>query len=439
MPKKKKFSLAKALDISEASIEKELKQFVKFCRNKEFEKDVGRMPKTIDDVKKIPAEKRAEALVCYLHPQTHPRELEKDLHTSDLKEIEEIAVSDKSKSLQKRSAKKYLSIIKMVEDVGVIPKGLKFYLNNHYLTKDIFEVGIGVCRAFTVAYKILAERIDIDCTLVVTPFMEHLTSFVRINKKKFLADPGWDIFEEDEKDYPPLFEGLLEISDEDEYLCLNASLEKNPAERLKMYDEILQKKNCKKDPMMWLNKGVSLTELNRNDEAITCFDKAIELNPNYAKVWFSKALTLIDLFKSAEALECYSKAIELNPDYEEAWFNKGILLSNFSKHEDALACFDKAIELNPKYAPNWCQKGVAFTRLNKCNDALKCYNKAIELNPEYAKAWFNKAVSLEALGRFTTAAIEAYKKAKKLFVKQDKVDLAAEAEKNIDQLKKRIS
>ena len=48
------------------------------------------------------------------------------------------------------------------------------------------------------------------------------------------------------------------------------------------------------DVTIWNNKGVALGMLNRNEEALAAFEKAIELNPNYAKARYNKG-TVIDV------------------------------------------------------------------------------------------------------------------------------------------------
>lgn len=36
----------------------------------------------------------------------------------------------------------------------------------------------------------------------------------------------------------------------------------------------------------WVNEGDELDDAGQRDEAMKCFDLAIELDPNYARAWF---------------------------------------------------------------------------------------------------------------------------------------------------------
>jgi tetratricopeptide (TPR) repeat protein len=110
------------------------------------------------------------------------------------------------------------------------------------------------------------------------------------------------------------------------------------------------------------------------------------------------------------ALEWYDKAIEINPNYAGALTNKGVALDSLGRHEEAIKYFDKAIELDPNLSPVWNNKGIALEKLGRYEEAIKYYDKAIEINPDYADAWNNKGVALDTLGRHEEA-IKYYDKA----------------------------
>lgn len=61
----------------------------------------------------------------------------------------------------------------------------------------------------------------------------------------------------------------------------------------------------------WADKGQALYELGQYAEAVKCYDKAIEINPNNANAWKNKGLALYKSGHHAEAAECFKKAEEL--------------------------------------------------------------------------------------------------------------------------------
>ena len=61
----------------------------------------------------------------------------------------------------------------------------------------------------------------------------------------------------------------------------------------------------------WNNKGVSLSALGRQDEAVACFLKAIEINYEYAVAWKNLAVAYRSLHRHQEAEEAARIARDL--------------------------------------------------------------------------------------------------------------------------------
>jgi tetratricopeptide (TPR) repeat protein len=104
-----------------------------------------------------------------------------------------------------------------------------------------------------------------------------------------------------------------------------------------------------------------------------------ELKPDYADSWNSKGNTLTWLDKYNEAIKCYDKAIELKPDYADAWYEKGKALHNLTKYNEAIKCYDKAIELKPDYANAWNSKSITLQALGNSGEAKEAFDRAKEL------------------------------------------------------------
>jgi tetratricopeptide (TPR) repeat protein len=120
--------------------------------------------------------------------------------------------------------------------------------------------------------------------------------------------------------------------------------EKSYKEALAAYEKAIE---LKPDfPDAWLNKGVTLGQLQRTEEALSNLEKAIELKPDFPDTWFNKGNTLVELKHSEEALAAYDKAIELKPDYHEAWFNKACLYGLNGNAKLAIQNLKKSIEIN---------------------------------------------------------------------------------------------
>jgi len=178
-------------------------------------------------------------------------------------------------------------------------------------------------------------------------------------------------------------------------------------EAIECYDKAIEL-----DPELvtaWINKAASLHSLGRFDEAIHCCDKAIEQGPGDATAWSNKAAAFYSQDRFDEAIYCCDKAIERNSHSAAAWSTKGISLNNLGRFDEAVGCCDKAIELDPKLAAAWSNKGTTLNSLGRFEEAIRCFDKAIELDPRLATAWNDKGLGLEGLGR-AGEAIHCYDK-----------------------------
>jgi tetratricopeptide (TPR) repeat protein len=163
----------------------------------------------------------------------------------------------------------------------------------------------------------------------------------------------------------------------------------------------------------WNNKGTSLTSLGRHEEAVSCYDKALELDPRQVTVWNNKGSSVDSMGHHEEAISCCEQALELDPSLVAAWINKGNGLHGLGRNEEAIPCYDKALELDPCNAGAWHNKGSMLQSMGQPEQAIRCFDKALELDPRDAAAWNNKGNSLNSLGR-NEEAIACYDKALEL-------------------------
>ena len=164
------------------------------------------------------------------------------------------------------------------------------------------------------------------------------------------------------------------------------------------------------DVAAWNNKGTSLNALGRHEEAIECFDMVLKIDPRDSGIWNNKGTALLALGRHGEAIQCYDKALMIDPGDGDHWYNKGNLLKHLARHEEAIECYNKAVAIDSRHAYAWHNMGTSLADLGRHEEAISCYGKALAIDPRDGKALLNTGNALDSLGRYEEA-IRCYDKA----------------------------
>ena len=157
------------------------------------------------------------------------------------------------------------------------------------------------------------------------------------------------------------------------------------------------------------NRGVVLWELRRPEDAIASYDRAIALKPGYAMALNSRADALQSLRRFKEALADYDSVIALMPS-AETYVKRANTLVELKNFDEALTSYNLAINLKPDFASAYCNRGIALFELGCLAEALASYDKSIELEGDHAETFNNRGNALRELRRYDDAIV-SYDKA----------------------------
>ncbi len=79
---------------------------------------------------------------------------------------------------------------------------------------------------------------------------------------------------------------------------------------------------------MWNRKGNALMELGRFEEALNCYDEALNLENENDAFICNKGVALLELSHFDNAIECFKRALVINPSNEDARILKDECLEN---------------------------------------------------------------------------------------------------------------
>lgn len=161
------------------------------------------------------------------------------------------------------------------------------------------------------------------------------------------------------------------------------------------------------------NRGNLLRKRGRLDEATAELRRALELDPSYPAPLVNLGLVHVEAGQLGEAVACFRKALELDAADSMAWQSLGVALSRAGRTEEALRCHEKAIEFDPRDAESWFSKGLDLGALGRREESLPCFEQALALDPRHVKAWMARGVALGDLGR-AEQALQAFDEALRL-------------------------
>jgi tetratricopeptide (TPR) repeat protein len=152
----------------------------------------------------------------------------------------------------------------------------------------------------------------------------------------------------------------------------------------------------------WYHRAQVCCNNQRLDEAIACYDKALEHAPGDPILWRRKGFALIKAGRYAEAADCFDRALARDPADATAWQRKGYALACMGRKEDAVACLDAALTRDPGHILAWQSRGWLLGTLCRYDEAVTCFETVIRLDPgRGSAAWLRERMrerrDLEAL------------------------------------------
>ncbi len=131
------------------------------------------------------------------------------------------------------------------------------------------------------------------------------------------------------------------------------------------------------------------------ENAISVFERALGLDPNYAlahagigEAYWKKFESRKDTQWVEAARKACERALVLNDGLAEAHICLGTLHDGIGQYDAAAEDFQKALETEPTSDDAYRGLGLAYERLDKLTDAERTYRRAIELRPHYWAGYY---------------------------------------------------
>ncbi|MEA3412502.1 MAG: tetratricopeptide repeat protein [Pseudomonadota bacterium] len=159
-----------------------------------------------------------------------------------------------------------------------------------------------------------------------------------------------------------------------------------------------------------LGRGNIFLFQGRADAALAAYDLALSYRGNFAEAYNNRGNALERLSRFIEALQSYDRATSLMPFSAMFHFNRGNALYRLGRLDEAEAAYRKASQIDGNYAGPHANCGAVLMAKRLLDEALVEIEEAIRLKPDYAEAHNNRGNILSDKGQFHQAS-KAYRKA----------------------------
>jgi protein O-GlcNAc transferase len=144
--------------------------------------------------------------------------------------------------------------------------------------------------------------------------------------------------------------------------------------------------------------GYAYQEKGRLDEAISFYQKALQIDPNIADTHYNLGTVLKRKGKLDKAITCYQKALQVNPEYIEAYYDLVDVIREEAEIENDPSVYKRSLNIIPDQAESYLHLGVVLEEKGLFEEAAICYEKTLNLNPNIEGAHGNYLCALFQIG-----------------------------------------
>ncbi len=174
---------------------------------------------------------------------------------------------------------------------------------------------------------------------------------------------------------------------------LNYIVDRNPNFRRNLTDKLIRV----------LTNLASESEINDPQVAIGILREAIRIRPNNVTVQANLARLLFENENYDEAISEFQRLLNLDPRYREANHQ---LAKAYMAMQDTLSAkiyFEAEVQVNPSNYDAWCDLGEIQWKLDDVDAAQESYRRAKEVNPDRPRALVALASAERRLGNYSAS------------------------------------
>ena len=132
--------------------------------------------------------------------------------------------------------------------------------------------------------------------------------------------------------------------------------------------------------------GTALWQRGKSPDAISQFEQAIRIKPDYTEAHCDLGAALQQEGKIEGAIGHYEQALRIRPDKALLHYNLGGALMQVGRVQEAIGHWEQAVQIKPDFVEAHYNLGIALEQTGKAREAVKHFEQALQIRPDYTNA-----------------------------------------------------
>ena len=143
------------------------------------------------------------------------------------------------------------------------------------------------------------------------------------------------------------------------------------------------------DEFDYLARGQFAREQGNWAAALANFDRALDLNGDFALAWYYRGMANRDAGNLSQAIADYTAAVKAEPDDPAAFYARGGVYRQLEDYDQAIRDYDQAIALEPDDADFYFARGLAYAALRRYTLAIEDFKESLIIDSENPDVHYN--------------------------------------------------
>ncbi len=135
------------------------------------------------------------------------------------------------------------------------------------------------------------------------------------------------------------------------------------------------------------SQGLGILSRDEYARAAGYFEKAVEIDPNYAEAWYQAGFCYGMLGRHTDALKASKQAAKLRPEWSETYVNIGTSSYALGQYKEAVDAYRQAAKIDANNADTQYALGLSLNKLGLTDEEILAFKRAVALKPDYVNAY----------------------------------------------------